>query len=94
MKKSLILRLTNIVLQNHQFASDALWASFPGALSSLPDPHRELVVQKYSVITETTVVNLEMLTTLAAHPDEIDQTLSDAISDFKSCGVLPEILRG
>ena len=102
MKKSLILHLANIVLQNHQFASDALWASFPGALSSLPDPERKLVVQKYSVITANTIANLDMLTTLAVTTGEGDETvyplLDNAIRDLRSSGVLPEpfneVLRG
>ncbi|MCF1165349.1 hypothetical protein [Yersinia pseudotuberculosis] len=88
MKKSLILRLTNIVLQNHKFASDALWASFPGALSSLLALHRKLVVQKYSVITENTIANLDMLTTLAVNTGEGDETvytmLDNAIRDLKA----------
>ncbi|CNI12186.1 hypothetical protein [Yersinia pekkanenii] len=103
MKKSLILQLANIVLQNHYFNSDELWASFPGnAISSLPDTERKLVIQKYDIITANTIANLDMLTTLAVTTGEGDITvyplLRDATRDFKASKVPPEpfneVLRG
>ncbi len=95
MKKSLILQLANIVLQNHHFNSDELWATFPGnAISSLPDPEKKLIIQKYGVITANTIANLDMLTTLAVTTGEGDETvyllLRAAGRDFKVSRVPPE----
>ncbi|AJJ64918.1 hypothetical protein [Yersinia aldovae] len=97
MKKSLILQLANIVLQNHHFQMEASRIRLnQGLIGNFS------FIRGCRVITANTIANLDMLTTLAVTTGEGDNTvyplLRDATRGFKSCKVPPEsfneVLRG
>lgn len=97
MKKSLILQLANIALQNHHFQMESLRTSrSQGSVGAFASSHG------YRVIAANTIANLDMLTTLAVTTGEGDETvyplLRDTGRDFKASKTPPEpfneVLRG
>ncbi|CRY69154.1 hypothetical protein [Yersinia pekkanenii] len=97
MKKSLILQLANIVLQNHYFQmEDSRTRINQGIIGNFS------FIRECRVTTANTINNLDMLTTLAVTTGEGDVTvyplLRDAGRDFKASKTPPEpfneVLRG
>lgn len=97
MKKSLILQLANIVLQNHHFQMEASRIRLDqGGIGNFG------FVRGRQVIAANTIANLDMLTTLAVTTGEGDETvyplLLNAVRDFKATKIAPEpfneVLRG
>lgn len=97
MKKSVILSLANIVLQNHHFQMESARASVAAETMERTSFRKEA-----SVIIANTIANLTMLTTLAWSTAEGDKTvyplLDNAVRDFKLTKIPPElfneVLRG